>query len=279
MQIGFIGGGRMCASFSRYLQTCPIDIAGTLTKADLYLDFTQRKVNAKTLAPFLRTCDIVFLTVRDDAILPAAEDIAHSGVDFSGCVFCHMSGSLSSDALLPLSGSRGVFSLHTMTSLTGGYVDFSKVLCTLQGEGVGLPVINEFIKLARLTAVPIKKEDKLLYHAASCFCANFFLPLVDTAKQIYNRIGFSDADADALMLPLLAQVMENLRQNGTAKALTGPFSRGDCETIQKHIACLEERMPDFAELYRRMGRLTAAFAAENGILTQDKKQKIDEILS
>lgn len=51
MQIGFIGGGRMCASFSRYLQTCPIDIAGTLTKADLYLDFTQRKVNGKNACP------------------------------------------------------------------------------------------------------------------------------------------------------------------------------------------------------------------------------------
>ena len=279
MQIGFIGNGRMCASFSGYLQTCPVSSAGTLTKADLYLNFTQRKVNTKTLEPFLRACDIVFLTVRDDAILPAAEDIAHSGVDFSDCLFCHMSGSLSSDALLPLSESRGIFSLHTMTSLTGSYVDFSNVLCTLQGDGPGLPVIHEFIKLTHLTAVPIKKEDKLLYHAASCFCANFFLPLVATAKQIYNRIGFSDADADALMLPLLAQVLENLRQNGIVKALTGPFSRGDCETIQKHITCLEKRMPEYAELYRHMGRLTAAFAAENGMLSQDEKQRIDKILS
>lgn len=278
MKIGFIGGGRMCVSFCQYLRGCPVSITGVLTKDILYTNFAQRVINIDVLTPFLQECDIVFLTVKDDGIRPLAQDIAQSGVTIDGCVFCHMSGSLSSDALSPLQGSRGLCAFHTMTSLTGGPVDFSKVICTLQGTGAGEEALKEFSSIANLTVISIKKEDKLLYHAASCFCANFILPLIDTAKNIYCDIGFSESDAYALMLPLLSQVLENLKQNGTAKALTGPFSRGDCETVRKHIADLEKREPAYAGLYRNMGRLTAAFSAENGIISAEKKDELDKIL-
>lgn len=150
-------------------------------------------------------------------------------------------------------------------------VDFSKVICTLQGTGTGEEALKEFSSIASLTVIPIKKEDKLLYHAASCFCANFILPLIDTAKNIYCDIGFSESDAYALCCRFCQQVLENLKQNGTAKALTGPFSRGDCETVRKHIADLEKREPAYAGLYRDMGRLTAAFSAENGIISAGEK--------
>ena len=278
MKIGFIGGGRMCTSFCQYLRTCPVSITGVLTKDMLYTDFAQRVVNIDVLTSFLQECDIVFLTVKDDGIRPLAQDIAQSGAAIDGCVFCHMSGSLSSDALSPLQGSRGLCSFHTMTSLTGSPVDFSKVICTLQGTDIGESVLKEFASISNLTAIPIKKEDKLLYHAASCFCANFILPLIDAAKNIYCDIGFSEPDAYALMLPLLSQVLENLKQNGTAKALTGPFSRGDSNTVEKHIADLEKREPAYADLYRDMGRLTAAFSAENGIISEEKKAELDKIL-
>lgn len=278
MKIGFIGGGRMCTSFCQYLRTCPVSITGVLTKDMLYTDFAQRVVNIDVLTSFLQECDIVFLTVKDDGIRPLAQDIAQSGAAIGGCVFCHMSGSLSSDALSPLQGSRGLCSFHTMTSLTGSPVDFSKVICTLQGTNIGESVLKEFASISNLTVIPIKKEDKLLYHAASCFCANFTLPLIDAAKNIYCDIGFSEPDAYALMLPLLSQVLENLKQNGTAKALTGPFSRGDSDTVEKHIADLEKRKPAYADLYRDMGRLTAAFSAENGIISEEKKAELDKIL-
>lgn len=278
MRIGFIGGGRMCRSFCKYLALFPIEIADILTKQTLYTDFDRRCINCETLTAFLHKCDIVFLTVPDDAITPLAEDISRSGADFDGCVFCHMSGSLTDDALLPLRCQTGTFSLHTMTSLTGGFVDFSKVICTLQGSGVGKDTVLKFARLSKLNIIDIKKENKLLYHAASCLCANFFLPLLDAAKRIYLDIGFSSQDADALMFPLLSQAMENIVQNGFESALTGPFSRGDCSTIQKHICALELEAPDYAPLYRYMGQLTAAFAEKNGYLSAKQREKISEIL-
>lgn len=275
MRVGFLGAGRMCTSFCKYLHSCKVEVSGVLSKKDLYQ--TENQMRADVLAPFLKNCDIVFLTVRDDGINQVAREIAASGADVSGCVFCHMSGSLSSDELLPLQAARGIFSFHTMTSLTGGYVDFSKVLCTLQGEGDS-EIVAEFAKAAGLTYRAIKKEDKLLYHAASCICANYFVTLASAAKEMYNSIGFSDSDAYALILPLVEQVLANLRSNGVEHALTGPISRSDTATLAKHVADLDQRGCEYAALYRFMGRQTAEFAETHKIIQPAVKQEIDRIL-
>lgn len=275
MRVGFIGAGRMCSSFCNYLLGCPVEVVGALAKKDLY--DAEKQIQAAVLAPFLQRCDIVFLTVRDDGIHQVAQDIADSKADLSGCVFCHMSGSLTSDELLPLHSARGIFSFHTMTSLTGGYVDFSKVMCTLQGEGDS-GMLEAFAEAARLTYVTIKKEDKLLYHAASCICANYFVTLVDAAKDMYNSIGFSNQDAYALMLPLLEQVLANIRAGGAENALTGPISRSDTATLQKHVADLDQRNCEYAALYRFMGLRTAEFAEKHRIIQSETKQEIDRIL-
>jgi predicted short-subunit dehydrogenase-like oxidoreductase (DUF2520 family) len=50
--------------------------------------------------------------------------------------------------------------------------------------------------------------------------------------------------------------MKNIERRGTVQALTGPIARGDTGTIRKHLAALNEKLPQFLQIYKTLGVLT-----------------------
>ena len=56
------------------------------------------------------------------------------------------------------------------------------------------------------------------------------------------------------LVPLMRQTIEN------GFELTGPLTRGDWETIERHLAVIRERHPDLEAMYRELTDLAAASA-------------------
>jgi predicted short-subunit dehydrogenase-like oxidoreductase (DUF2520 family) len=54
--------------------------------------------------------------------------------------------------------------------------------------------------------------------------------------------------------------VRNIASRGSVDALTGPVVRGDETIITRHLADIDQKMPEFADLYRLLGRHTLEIA-------------------
>ena len=90
----------------------------------------------------------------------------------------------------------------------------------------------------------IGSKDRLAIHVAAVFACNFSNYLFGFAEQILTKQGF---ELDILR-PLIADTLNKSLDIGPGEAQTGPASRGDLETLDKHMAFLEKS--EYQEVYR-----------------------------
>ena len=95
-------------------------------------------------------------------------------------------------------------------------------------------------------------EEHALYHAAAAMAQGFLVALHWAAADLMEQAG---APPEAL-LPLMRRTMENDFE------LTGPATRGDWETIERHLEAIREHRPELEPMYRALtDMMTAAVAA------------------
>ena len=86
----------------------------------------------------------------------------------------------------------------------------------------------------------IDSNKKILYHAWASMVGNFPSVLISEYAKVLKELSLPVEIAD----PYLKQVVQNSLY--TSNALTGPISRGDKITIQKHLVTIDK---DFKKVY------------------------------
>jgi predicted short-subunit dehydrogenase-like oxidoreductase (DUF2520 family) len=196
----------------------------------------------------IASADVIVLCVPDRQIRDAAA-AASGRAAFIG----HTSGATGLDDV--------DFALHPLQTFTGA--EDPSVF-----DGVGAAVggrTPEARELARELATrlgmrpfDIADADRAGYHAAAAFASNFVVTLEGIAEQLLHDAA-PDADARALLAPLVRRTVENWASAGAASALTGPVVRGDDETVARQRGALDAQLvPLFDALVDR----TRALAAE-----------------
>ena len=92
-------------------------------------------------------------------------------------------------------------------------------------------------------------RSKPAYHAAGTLVAGHALALTETAAQMLIDVGFSRAQAVQTLLPLMRQMLDNFEKHGPRAAWTGPASRGDYATLEKHQRALRRHPREFGDSY------------------------------
>jgi predicted short-subunit dehydrogenase-like oxidoreductase (DUF2520 family) len=101
----------------------------------------------------------------------------------------------------------------------------------------------------------IRTADKPLYHAAAVMTSGHVTALFDVALEMLVECGLTRQTARRILQPLLASTVHNLETKDPAHALTGTFSRGDIETVKRHLAAIKQhKLADALELYCRLGK-------------------------
>ena len=78
-------------------------------------------------------------------------------------------------------------------------------------------------------------------------------------------------------MPLIKGTMKNIASHGTLQqALTGPVSRGDIGTVQKHLSVLPR---EYVHAYCAFGAVTAVLAYENGTISRETLTELTQILA
>ena len=253
MNIGFVGKGRVATAFAQFFSEKNIQICGFHTRTNPNFEILSK-------------CDIVFIATPDDAISTIANEIMPTAK-----VYCHFSGTLSSDVLLPLAkNGAAVCSLHPAMTFAGN-VDLASIAYTFEGSGERIDEFMYFLNSCDIKPIIINTKDKPLYHAAMCNASNHITTLIYLTFEMLKKLHISKEEIISLIAPLSKIALENALNLSPEVALTGPISRGDVETIKAHI-------PFVDETYTNLAMRTVDLAFSSGRIDEQKAKIIMEVL-
>jgi predicted short-subunit dehydrogenase-like oxidoreductase (DUF2520 family) len=261
--IAIIGPGRAGSALGRALHKSGYTIAAIGGRNPDNVRNLAEELGARACqspASAIDLADLTILAVPDDVILPLATDMAQSLCSAAGKAAVHLSGAQDRNALRPLAqqGSirTGVF--HPLQTFRRGPEAVQNVAGTYFGIDAQGPLREQLTQLALdLGGHPFDLAgiDLALYHAAAVFAANYPTTLLAEAVTLAVAAGLDGETARQGMTTLLAGAVNNLRDLAPADAITGPASRGDQGTMERHLEALK-RDPELQRLYRLLADRT-----------------------
>jgi predicted short-subunit dehydrogenase-like oxidoreductase (DUF2520 family) len=242
MRVIIIGAGKVGSALTRAIRAH----GGS---AKLY---SARKFSPKTAL----NCDLLILAVRDRDLDSLAKTIAANGKLARKAACVHVAGALTAEAIAPLRAvCSGVAQMHPMISfasvqkpprLDGGHVH-------VRGDKIAEARARKLARALGMTPRTFPKLDTVGYHAAAGLVANGAAALAAMGARLLEKAGVPAKVAPRMLGPLLASVADNVSALGFPGALTGPIRRGDPNAVAKHLALLEERLPEAVPLFVAAG--------------------------
>jgi predicted short-subunit dehydrogenase-like oxidoreductase (DUF2520 family) len=87
--------------------------------------------------------------------------------------------------------------------------------------------------------------------------------LMAYGEEILKSIGLENG-LEA-MKPLVENTLSNIYEKGVQDALTGPINRGDINTLENHMAALDDKE---VVMYKQLGQLTTDLLVKDKIIKQ-----------
>lgn len=271
-----VGDGNVARALRVALAAARIPVAGQWARRD------------GPLPARLTGAGVVVLCVTDAAVTSVAARLARETQFEPGTTVLHCAARLGVEVLAPLV-NRGLHlgSLHPLQSLREP--DRAANLLRgaffgIEGEAEARAVATRLAKAMGGRPVEVPAGGKPAYHAAAVFSGNFAVTLMAGGVALLESLGFDEAQARGLLLPLLRGTLANLDAGPAQTALTGPFARGDLGAVRAHVEALGDRAPGFLEAYRALARATAGWlgwsaarvAALEAALTQTQTPDSEE---
>ena len=241
MKIGFLGAGKVGFSLGKYLSDNGVPVVGYASRQEA----SAREAAAFTGShaftvpeDLLRQSDCLVLTVPDDAIGAAWRTFAQA--DIAGKIFCHCSGSLSSEIFEGIEerGASGC-SLHPLMAIPDRHHSHALLEGTvfaLEGMPAACEALHPLVSGLGNAVYLLDKSKKAQYHCAAVFVSNFSTALAHVGAQLFRSCGLEQATGP--LLQLMANNVRSVSEYGVVHALTGPAERGDTHTIAQHLSCL-----------------------------------------
>jgi predicted short-subunit dehydrogenase-like oxidoreductase (DUF2520 family) len=203
----------------------------------------------------LPQADLFFISVPDDQIASVATKLSRLNAGRKPTAL-HTSGALSSEVLSPLRAKGwSTGSIHPLISVSDAHASIDGAFWSVEGDARAVRLGKALVRDLGGTSFSIRTADKPLYHAAAVMTSGHVTALFDVALEMLVDCGLTRKTARRILQPLLASTVHNLETKDPAQALTGTFSRGDVETVKRHLAALKDhRLADALDLYCRLGR-------------------------
>jgi len=264
-RVGFIGAGRVGKGLSLALSRSGYEVAGVAGRGP------------ESKATVVGRAELVFLTVPDDALRTACEEL-----DWHGKSVVHCSGAAEL-AVLEHARSQG--------AQTGGFhplqtfADPEVAARGLKGCAIAVeadePLAGVLLRMvsdlgARSLRVP--RGARAAYHAAAHYAGPFVAALLAEATLIWGRLGIAQDDALAALLPLVRGSLDAIEHSGLARAMAGSVARGDVQTLESHLNALRALDPRLEDFYRRLALKTVPLALAAGKLDATRASRIRDAL-
>lgn len=256
MNIGFIGAGKVGFSLGKYLTERNEYVTGYYSRSPKSAleaaQFTDSR-QYLDLQHLVADSDAVFITVPDGEIASVWEQIKTFPIENK--IISHFSGAMSSAVFSDIERSRAYgFSIHPLIAVNSKYDswrDLTSAFWTIEGHEEKLETVRSLFTGPGNTVAVISAQNKIRYHACAAMASNLYVGLVNLCEDMLRGCGFTASDAHMALSPLIHGNTENIVNNGTIAALTGPIERNDLETVMKHRNNLTEEED---EVYRVLSK-------------------------
>jgi predicted short-subunit dehydrogenase-like oxidoreductase (DUF2520 family) len=183
-------------------------------------------------------CSLFLISVPDNQIKSVAENLSHLKLDFKNSLFVHLSGAHDVSLLNVLNNKKAkVASFHILQTFpTKRIVNIKNSFAAV--ETVNKNVTQFLFKMAKslqLNPFELNTENKALYHAAGVFASNFLVGNLFNSEKLFKESKVNNLNFFEMMQPIIFSTLQNIKEEGTIKALSGPVERGDLETIKGHL--------------------------------------------
>jgi predicted short-subunit dehydrogenase-like oxidoreductase (DUF2520 family) len=184
--------------------------------------------------------ELVLICVPDSAIGEVAQEIE------PGPWVAHVSGGTPLSALDPHTRRFGLHPLQTFTRARGAE-QLDGAWAAVTGETEEAHARGSWLaEILGLRPFQLDEEDRAIYHAGAAIASNYLVTLHRAASELLEA---ASAPVEALE-PLMRRTIENDFE------LTGPISRGDWETVERHLESIRARRPQLEPLYRVLADAT-----------------------
>jgi predicted short-subunit dehydrogenase-like oxidoreductase (DUF2520 family) len=281
--IGIIGAGAVGTALGAALHRAGWPVVAVASRDEARRDrFRSLVPTARAFAeaaPVLDEAELVILAVPDDAVAGLAGELRLYG----GQALIHTSGALGAEVLEPArAAGTQVGAFHPLVA----FADTERAISALRGATVAVEGDDQLASLlARMaealgaTAVRLAPGSKAAYHAAAVLSAGGFVALLDAIAELGAAAGLDEQGSLAVYGPLIEQTLGNARALGIRAALTGPMTRGDVGTLERHLDALARLAPDALPLYRAAAEREIALAESRGSLAPYAAESMRRLLA
>jgi predicted short-subunit dehydrogenase-like oxidoreductase (DUF2520 family) len=230
-----------------------------------FVSLSQAKLNAS----------ILWLCVPDGMITKICAAIVAQRPNLKGQIVMHSSGALGSEILAPAKKAGAVIaSVHPLMSFpTRRPAPLKGVFFAVETENNSARrKLNKIVRELGGSPFPLHTGSKAIYHAAGTLSSPLLLATVVAAEQLAIRTGLPPHTARKMVGRIAKATVENYIAQGAGKSFSGPFARGDFQTIALHLRALQQH-PSLARVYREL----AWYALEH--LPSRNRQEIERLLA
>ncbi|MDF2382621.1 DUF2520 domain-containing protein [Nostoc ellipsosporum NOK] len=242
MNIVIIGSGNTAAVLGRKFIKAGHRIVQVVSRnpsaaSELAYEWDTESVNYQTVIN--RQADVYLVAVSDNAIKEVIGDL-----QFPGKVVAHTAASVPADVLANVSEHYGVF--YPLQSLNKERKVLPDIPVFFEGNDERAKTVLKSLahSIAFDQVLPASGDERVKLHLAAVVVNNFTNYLYRLAQDYCRREGIDFGQ----LIPLIRETGDRLQELPAAKVQTGPAIRHDTQTIQKHLALLQQH-PELQRVY------------------------------
>ena len=281
-RIGFVGAGRVAKGLAWGMAQSGQRVVAAASRSPASAGQLAARIDGCRAAAnpqeVVDCCDLVFLTVPDDAIAAVAASLLWR----KDVAAIHCSGATELDALASAARAGAhIGGFHPLQLFADPEVALAGLPgCTIAIEAEA-PLLSQLERLAqalRCRTIRLPPGCRARYHAAAHYAAGFVITLLNQAVELWQSFGIEREDTIRALLPLLRGTAASVERSGLAQGLAGTYSRGDIGTLEKHLAELARVGPDALHLYCELGLRSIPLGLERGAYDETRAEAMRVLL-
>ncbi|MCD6582544.1 MAG: DUF2520 domain-containing protein [Desulfuromusa sp.] len=286
--VALIGPGRVGCAISKRLYQAGYPMAAIIsrkqsraTEACTYIGCSTEL--ASDQLTHAATAQIILFAVPDDQIQPLALKL-QAFVNLSKqTTLIHFSGLHPAVIMRHQSSAAALLSLHPLLPFADrqkAFAGLNQCPCALESDSSpALALGQKLVDAIGGQSFTLASDKKVLYHTAACIASNYLVTLIASARDLLINCDIEADQAIPLLLPLIQASLDNVKDFGPERGLTGPIVRGDTGTVADHIQALKNAAPELLPLYLQMGKITASIAGKSDRLDPESVVAMRDLFS
>lgn len=239
IKVTIIGGGNVASHLTNaFIKTDNVLLTQVYARNINQINHLKEVTSITNSLELLTKADVYIIAVSDDAIAEVS-----SKIDDKNALVVHTSGSVAMQSLQN-PGRKGIFYLLQSFS-KDKKVNFDEIPFCLEAENENdLQLLETLAKSIGKNTYKINFEQRKQLHVAAVFVNNFTNHMYKIGADICkeHKVPFE------ILQPLIKETALKITELSPEAAQTGPAKRNDQNTIQNHLALLNDNQQEIYKL-------------------------------